>query len=181
MDFILFDIEATCWDGYHSNAIQEIIELGAVAVNRYAEITGRYTRFVRPVINQRLSQYCRDLTGISQKDVDTALPFDEVYYEFEDWADAGVDTWFVSWGPFDQKIMSDECGRYFDHESLICNHLDLRSVYTTMKDLPPRTGLMKALEYEDMDFEGEQHRALPDTLNMERLFSRYFEYWDLNT
>ena len=65
-------------------------------------------------------------------------------------------------------------------ESFISNHLDLRAAYTTMKKIPPRTGLVKALEYEDIEFEGVAHRALPDSQNMERLFSRYFDDWDLN-
>lgn len=180
MKFILFDIEATCWDGYHSNAIQEIIELGAIAVNRYGEVTDTYDQMVRPVINPRLSHYCRNLTGIEQNEADGAPTFEEVYPDFEYWVSSDVDTWHVSWGSFDLNIMNAECKRNFEKESMILNHLDLRSAYTSMKDLPPKTGLVKALEYEELEFEGSQHRALPDTENMGVLFLRYFDYWDLS-
>ncbi len=180
MKFILFDIEATCWDGYHSNPIPEIIELGTISINRFGEQTGTFDQLVRPVINSRLSYYCQNLTGIRQEDVDSAKEFEEIYDDFEDWANADVDTWFVSWGAFDPDILNEECKRNFDDVSLIANHLDLRSAYTSMKDLPARTGLAKALEYEEIDFEGNQHRAMPDTENMRVLFIRYFDYWDIS-
>lgn len=179
MNFILFDIEATCWDGYHSNAIQEIIELGAISINRYGEETDTFVQLTQPVINPRLSQYCQNLTGIQQREVDSAPVFEDVYHDFERWTVYDADTWFVSWGDFDREILNEECQRSFNGDSMIRNHLDLRSAYTIMKDLPPRLGLVKALEYEQVEFEGTQHRALPDTLNMSFIFSRYFDYWDI--
>jgi len=179
--FILFDVEATCWDGYHSNEIQEIIELGAIAVNRFGELTDKYEQMVQPVINPRLSHYCRKLTGIGQNEVDHAPVFEEVYPDFEYWVNPDVDTWFISWGSFDQDIMNDECKRNGEDRSMIRNHLDLRKSYTSKKELPPKTtGLVKALEYEELEFEGVQHRALPDTENMGVLFLRYFDYWDFS-
>ena len=129
MNFILFDIEATCWDGYHSNAIQEIIELGAISINRFGEKTDTYVQMAQPVINPHLSQYCQNLTGIQQKDVDAAPVFEEIYPEVEDWTYYDRDTWFVSWGEFDLKILNEECQRNFDHDSMIQNHLDFQSVF----------------------------------------------------
>ncbi|MBY5957023.1 exonuclease domain-containing protein [Membranicola marinus] len=180
MKFILFDLEATCWDGYHSNAIQEIIEIGALAINRYGEHMDEFDELVRPVINPRLSLYCQNLTGIQQQEVNAALDFETVYDDFETWANADVDTWFVSWGTFDPDLLREECERHLHADSLIGNYLDLRSAYTSMKDIPSRTGLVKALEYEEIDFEGTPHRALPDVLNMSDLFIRYLDSWDFS-
>ncbi|SRR5690606_6711708 len=179
MKYILFDIEATCWDGYHSNGIQEVIELGALALNHYGDVQDYFLEFVRPVINVRLSQYCRELTGIKQSEVESASNFEEVYDNFETWVEPGSDTWFVSWGDFDVRILNEECQRSMGENSMIQNHLDLRTAYATMKNVHPRISLMKALEYEEKDFEGEPHRALPDAKNMAYIFRSYFEYWKL--
>ena len=179
MRYILFDIEATCWDGYHSNGIQEVIELGSIAIDRYGDESDRFLELVRPVINARLSHYCRELTGIAQVDVDTAPVFEEVYEKFEEWARPEPDTWFVSWGDFDPKILNEECQRYWGEDSMIQNHLDLRNAYATMKSLPPKISLIKALEYEQREFEGKPHRALPDTQNMAHIFKTYFAHWRL--
>lgn len=176
MNFILFDIEATCWDGYHSNGIQEIIELGALSYDRFGEENGTFLHLVRPEINPRLSQFCRELTGITQQDVDGAAVFETVYEKFEHWVEPDLDTWFVSWGTFDQEILNEECFRAFNDASMIQNHLDLQSEYTQLNSLSPRTSLVKAVEIEEWDFDGDPHRAMPDTRNMARIFREYLEH-----
>jgi len=180
LQFILFDIEATCWDGFHSNDIQEIIELAAIRVDRFGNRQDSFESFVRPELNPQLSFYCRNLTLITQEDVDRAPDFEDVYFDFEEWSDPDPDTYFVAWGRFDYEIMDDQCARVLDENSLIQNYVDFRAQYTTMKNIYPRTGLVKALSYEGMEYEGQPHRAMPDTHNMTRLFERYFDYVDIS-
>lgn len=180
MQYILFDIEATCWDGFHSNPIQEVIELAAIRMDRFGIRQDTFQSLVQPELNPQLSFYCRNLTLIDQAAVDTAALFKEVYEDFEIWTDADPDTYFVAWGKFDYQIMEQECLRIFDESSLIDNYIDFREYYTSAKDLYPDTGLAKALQYEGMEFEGQPHRAMPDTHNMTRLFERYFDYVDIS-
>ena len=61
--------------------------------------------FVRPVINPKLSEFCRNLTGIEQTTVDAADPFPVVHDRFLAWMDGhglreGLFT-LVTDGPFD--------------------------------------------------------------------------------
>ena len=37
VNYIIFDVEATCWQG-NSNRQQEIIEIGAIKINGYGEV-----------------------------------------------------------------------------------------------------------------------------------------------
>lgn len=178
MNFILFDIEATCWDGYHSNGIQEIIEIGALSLDRFGEEIGSFGLLVSPTINPRLSQFCKELTGITQQNVEEAAVFDVAYEKFEEWVSPDLDTWFVSWGTFDWEILNEECYRAVNAASMIQNHMDLQSAYTQLKSLSPRTSLAKAVELEEWEFDGSPHRALPDTRNMARIFGAYLEYWN---
>ena len=64
MNFIIYDIEATCWRGMPPGLIQETIEIGAVKCNYYGEPLGEFSRFIRPQINPELSLFCRQLTNI---------------------------------------------------------------------------------------------------------------------
>ena len=41
--------------------------------------------FVRPVINPKLSEFCKSLTGIEQETVDKAEVFQDVLIRFESW------------------------------------------------------------------------------------------------
>ncbi|WP_236979234.1 3'-5' exonuclease [Membranihabitans maritimus] len=175
--YILFDIEATCWDGYHSNHDQEVIEIGGVKVDQFNEHISEFQSFVLPCINPELSFYCKSLTNISQEEINEAPLFEEVYDHFYEWVEPDVDTIFVSWGNFDRKILDAECERNMNEASFIQNHIDLRGQYAEMKGKKPKLGLMKALLNEGMEFDGQPHRAIPDTLNMMKIFKRYFGNW----
>ena len=47
MKYIIFDLEATCWEG-RSTFQNETIEIGAVAYNDHAEYINEFQAFIRP-------------------------------------------------------------------------------------------------------------------------------------
>ena len=85
MYFIIYDLEATCWQGKPITKTQEVIEIGAVKMDLYGEIIEAFSRFVRPVLNPVLSAYCQELTSISQIDINRADTFNNVIEDFQDW------------------------------------------------------------------------------------------------
>ncbi len=87
MIFIVYDLEATCWDGNPPSQVQEIIEIGAYKLNGYGEVMDSFSRLVKPVIHPYLSFYCRKLTGIEQDEINRASSFGKVIDDFQDWID----------------------------------------------------------------------------------------------
>ena len=85
---IVVDVEATCWKKGVFSRNKETIEIGAVllpldgAESRWAE----FQTFVRPRRHPHLSTFCRELTGITQENVDTAPTFPEALRLFLEWA-----------------------------------------------------------------------------------------------
>jgi len=64
--FFVLDFEATC-DDVRNYPNQEIIEFPIVVVDaKTFEITTEFHRYVRPVWNPKLTNFCTDLTGIQQ-------------------------------------------------------------------------------------------------------------------
>ena len=89
-NFIWFDhfidFEATCEEKNPSGYPHEIIEFPAVLVSsREKTIVDVFHSFVRPTINPKLSEFCHNLTGISQATVDDADTFEVVHERFIDW------------------------------------------------------------------------------------------------
>ncbi|XP_025016712.1 3'-5' exoribonuclease 1 [Tetranychus urticae] len=84
----VIDFEATC-DNYGgrrppNDAIMEIIEFPAFMVDtRTRSVISTFHEYVRPIINPKLSNFCTQLTGISQHMVDQADPFPKVLERFE--------------------------------------------------------------------------------------------------
>lgn len=73
--FVVIDFEATC-EKENIPHPQEIIEFPSVIVS---SITGQleacFQTYVRPTCNQVLSEFCKDLTGIQQIQVNIIYPF----------------------------------------------------------------------------------------------------------
>jgi 3'-5' exoribonuclease 1 len=75
-DSIVFDLEATCWEKGTRPERMETIEIGAVRLQAPTwETSSEFSRFIRPISEPILSDFCVSLTGISQADVDAADPF----------------------------------------------------------------------------------------------------------
>lgn len=82
------DFEATCFDipSHKRRKIQEIIEFPAVLINlKTGVIEAEFHRYVRPVEIPELSDYCKNLTGITQEMVDQAQTLQQVMEEFRGW------------------------------------------------------------------------------------------------
>lgn len=71
MNYIIFDLEATCWENDRTKQ-NEIIEIGAVKLDENLAVIGEFQTFIKPKLNPILSDFCKKLTSISQEEVDQA-------------------------------------------------------------------------------------------------------------
>ncbi|MDX1684772.1 MAG: 3'-5' exonuclease [Saprospiraceae bacterium] len=181
MHFIIFDLEATCWTEESPLLEQEIIEIGAFYVDPYAQIQDRFHSMVRPVIHPYLSPFCRQLTTIAQEEVDDAPTFDRAFKQWEDWAEEldKPDLVYCSWGSGDLDLLEHDC-HYHDLDwSWKNRHFDVKKAYNRKKRRSGKPyGLRTALKKEDIELEGQHHRALDDAYNLAKLFCRYIDEWD---
>jgi 3'-5' exoribonuclease 1 len=178
MTFIILDLEATCWQGNNMDRNQEIIELGAYRVNAYREWMDDFQSFVKPVQHPRLSSYCTDLTGITQEQVNKSKSFEHIFPLFEDWYFAQDGPQLIcTWGAKDMELIHTECARHDVDSHFLPSWINLKTQYAAMHRLPREVGLLKALEYTDLDFEGSHHRAKDDAYNTARLFLHYMDRW----
>ncbi|MCB0685020.1 MAG: exonuclease domain-containing protein [Saprospiraceae bacterium] len=178
MNFIIYDLEATCWRGAPPNNVQEIIEIGAIKVNGYGEEIGSFNQFVRPSVNTQLSVFCTELTGIEQHQVASANLFPHVIDLFWEWIEIDAsDYTLVSWGMEDQQLMRNDCRLHNLEDDWLTPHLNLKNAYRSIMKLNRPTGLLKTLEREGLDFDGRHHRAIFDAINTSKIFVKYLDEW----
>jgi len=170
MNYIVFDLEATCWD-IEKKMISEVIEIGAVRLNPKMEKTGEFQMFVQPVINPVLSPFCQKLTGIKQEQVRSAQKFPEVTRLFQEWI--GDKYWLCSWGFYDRKKMKDDCILHKMPYDWTSFHISIKHQYATLRKERP-CGIIKALRDFQWKFEGQHHRALEDARNISRIFKAVY-------
>lgn len=165
---VIFDLEATCWEGDYSPARMETIEIGAVRLDEEFRPLGEFSRLVRPLAEPELSGFCRSLTGISQEEAARAEPFPEVFPEFSRWAGPGP-LRMASWSDYDIQQLQRDCSRHgLRYPALLESHIDLRYLFAKRRSMEP-CSMTRALELLRLPPEGRPHRGLDDAKNIARI------------
>ncbi|AZC19781.1 MULTISPECIES: exonuclease domain-containing protein [Pseudomonas] len=170
--WLVIDLEATTDEGGWPVSEMEIIEIGATLVNREGREQDHFQRFVRPVRRPMLTPFCRELTHITQANIDGAAPLSEVWPLFERWLAQHrprLEGW-ASWGDYDRKQLQQEWHNQ-QLQSLLADvpHMNLKQRFAKARRLERPLGLNTALQLAGMQFNGQQHRALEDARNTARL------------
>lgn len=168
--FIIYDLEATCWRSRRPRKV-EVIEIGAVKVDENLNIIDEFCSFVKPKLHPEVSDFCTQLTSITQADVDRADRFDDVILDFEDWMrPREVRAVLMSWGEFDKRQLHNDAQLHNMELPWLRYHACLQQHYSRWKGSKNQIGLKTALELEGLSYAGTQHRAIEDARNMARLF-----------
>ena len=178
MNYIIYDLECTCWLDRPSGMEMETIEIGAVRLDEFGEWQESFNAFIRPTIHPVLSDFCRNLTSISQIDVNRAETFPRVIDDFMDFIDLeGDDYLLCSWGGFDKRQLIVECKRHDIETAWLEYHINMKDQYQKIKRFRQPIGLKKAVEREGFEFTGIPHRGISDAENTAKIFVKHLDAW----
>jgi len=169
--FVLLDLEATCWNDEQGNSkrTMEAIEIGAILTNLRGEVLDTFQTFIQPVINPMLSDFCKSLTGISQNDMSGAAAYPEGIAFFDSWFSATSALAWASWGAYDLKqLLADSEHHGVAPDFLNRPHINLKRPWRNTTKYK-RQALRAALDCHGLSFQGAPHRALDDVKNIARL------------
>lgn len=168
MNYIVFDLEATCWEHRVPMDDMEIIEIGAVRLGPDLLPRDEFSSFVRPVLKPRLSDFCINLTSIRQENIDKAEDFKAVFPRFVEWI--GLDpVTLCSWGIYDIKQIAIDCARHgFTFPESFKNHINLKTLFAERNSIKP-CGMRKALEKLGLPLDGTHHRGIDDAHNIAKI------------
>ena len=175
MKYIVFDLEATCWD-QHNKKDNETIEIGAVMINENKEIESTFEQFVKPIKYPVLSNFCKELTSINQNEVDNAPYFSEAKERFLNWINT-EEYILCSWGFYDKKQFESDCKIHSLDVNWFKNHISIKHQYTEIKQLKRGLGMKRALSNEGLELDGTHHRGIDDAKNIAKIFIKYFDKW----
>ncbi|RWS15901.1 exoribonuclease 1-like protein [Dinothrombium tinctorium] len=174
------DYEATCDKETCRDLIQEIIEFPAFLVDvRTKEIVGSFHEFVRPQVNPKLSQFCTELTGITQEMVDRADTFPVVLDRFENWfysylSESNCTSFAIATdGPWDMAhFFSRQCQlNRIAFPSYCKRWINLRKVFSSHYKTH-HFCLNQMLTHLNIEFQGRRHSGFDDALNIAHVLIR---------
>ncbi|NXK56285.1 ERI2 exoribonuclease, partial [Chauna torquata] len=187
---LVVDVEATCWRDARRRS-PEIIEFPAVLLNTSTgEIESEFHTYVQPQEHPVLSEFCTELTGITQNQVDEGVPLNICLSQFLKWIQKiqkekkilfSSDTpsnstsevkpcTFVTWTDWDLGVcLQYECKRkQLRKPSILNSWIDLKATYRAFYNRKPK-GLNGALQDLGLAFAGREHSGLDDSRNTARL------------
>ncbi len=183
MNYIVFDLEATCWErsSPENSRPNEIIEIGAVLYNDQFLPVDEYVQFIKPIAYPKLSDFCTELTSIKQSNVDGAPIFSEVVEDFKNWCGQGDNDYILcSWGFYDKKQLKSDCERHGLEHNWTRKHISLKHQYGRMTSNGKPPGMKTALKMEGFSLDGTHHRGIDDARNIAKIFIKYRELWDFS-
>ena len=179
MDYIIYDLEATCWENRPPSIPQETIEIGAYRLSGDGGFLAEFQAFVKPVLHPRLSNFCESLTQIYQDDVDRAATFATVAERFIDFIGYNDDEDYLlcSWGDFDALQLRRDCAVHRIDDDWTYPHINLKKQLQRIMRRDKPIGLANAVKTVGSYWEGEQHRALDDAKNLVKVFRAHIDEW----
>ncbi len=179
---IFVDFEATCWDKNekYKRPHAEIIEIGAVATGQNLQEIGKFSAVIRPVLEPVLSDYCKELTGLNQTDVENGIEFNRAIDLFHQWIIQYQSTKrpiLYTWGNYDIFLLKRSLRRNRTKNKDFLNIIqkeglaDLQKQFMEFTKLPSSScNLVKALQIIGENYRGTIHRSIDDAKNMIKLY-----------
>lgn len=163
------DVEATCWAGSPPpGEVSEIVEIGLTVVDLAArERVARHRILVRPARSE-VSEFCTELTGLTQHEVDQGVTFAEACRLLAAGHRAGARPW-ASWGDYDRHQFTRQCRATRTPYPFGHRHTNAKAVFTRAHGLRKRPGMAQALEIAGLPLEGRHHRGEDDAWNIAAL------------
>ena len=180
MNYIIVDFEMNPLANEYSEekklCFSEIIEIGAVIMDKDFLVLGEFKTLVKPQYNDCISKRYETLTGITTQMVQNAPEFATAYEMFVNWCESYEGDYEIyAWSDSDynQLVAEMKLKNYAKEEKLepLKHWFDFQKEYTEKLGLERILSLEKALDYAGIDFKGHMHDALCDARNTAELFA----------
>lgn len=167
MNYVVVDFEWNqCPYGRGSESHRmpfEIIEIGAVLLDENLQEIDRFSETIRPKLYKKLHHITKDLTGITQAELDRSDPFPYVLVDFMLWC--GDEFTFCTWGNTDLVELQRNL-KYHHMEDLLQGPIEYFNIQKFFKMLyepeMPSASLEYAVDYFKLSKKDGFHRAVND-------------------
>ena len=176
MNYVIMDLE---WNQSSTGQEEvskllpfEIIEIGAIKLNRDRKMVDEFSELVKPQVYHEMHRVTRKLIHLQMEQLEQGQPFTDVMEQFRDWC--GNDYIFCTWGPLDLTELQRNI-RYYHLEPLSdgpIKFLDVQKLFSiAYEDRKSRRTLEYAIDYLDIEKDIPFHRAFSDAYYTAKILS----------
>ncbi|MGH1519988.1 exonuclease domain-containing protein [Chryseobacterium sp. JK1] len=172
-EIIIVDLEATCWENERIPIGQkvDIIEIGICKLNLTSKaISQKQSIYVIPERSE-INRFCTKLTGITPQLIEEkGIYFEEACEKIRDEYNALPLTW-AGYGNFDREQIIEQCDWLGIESPFSGQYLNVMYEFKDHFRLYKSIGLKRALDYLNMDFEGNHHSGADDAYNTAKILN----------
>lgn len=163
---LVVDVESTCWAGEPPpGQMSEIIEIGLCVVDVAAlERIERRSILVRPACST-VSDYCTQLTTLTQADVDAGIPLAGACRVLADDYQSR-ERLVASFGDYDRQQFERNCAAFGIPYPFGPTHLNVNNLAAVANGWSREVGMREALKQAGLPLEGTHHRGGDDAWNI---------------
>lgn len=178
-EFLVVDIESTCWAEGQTppGMISEIIEVGYSIYDATNNVVKSHGSILVKPLESTVSEYCTNLTSITQEMVDRGVSFAEALDIMKSDLNSQGRPW-VSFGEYDRTMFTEQCRRLGFDYPFTKQHLNAKQLYAAI--MGKTQGLGAALTSLGLQFEGQQHRGGDDAHNIARMLQCFASKFKTN-
>ena len=172
---MVLDFEANCINGQRMNP-QEIIEFPFIPVrveDRKIMSDLTFHQYVKPK-HYDLTDFCTQLTGITQETVNKAKHIEDVLKDAEDFIKQTKidpkDICFITCGDFDFRCLNREATyKKIQYNNIFKRYINIKQFFNTAFGHSGRTSMVDMLNMCKLDLEGRHHSGIDDTKNIAKV------------
>lgn len=168
MNYIILDLE---WNNTYCKKkkgfLNEIIEIGAVKLNNNLQVIDTFDILIKPQLGKKLHTRVKELTNITNDDINTGIPFSQAMSNFRKWVSHEKNV-ILTWGDTDVRVLIENF-RYFNGIGFIpflSNYVNLQKYAQAFMNISKaeQIGLSAAAEKLGLNpSDYSLHRALDDS------------------
>lgn len=188
----VIDVEATCWPTpeEQGNKPNEIIEIGVAELEyKTGLVVQRASIVVKPRFSE-ISEYCAQLTGWTQQDIDAfGVDIVDAFEKFRSQFKPKKSQLWFSCGEYDRYKLSSTTpsgvgyrGLYRDmgiDESANCfdnmKHINIKTLFALKHGMSKEMGMARMIEKIGAQLEGKHHNGADDAFNIAKIVRHVFK------
>ncbi|MEO0447769.1 MAG: 3'-5' exonuclease, partial [Verrucomicrobiota bacterium] len=117
-----------------------------------------------------LTEFCKTLTSISQRDVDEAEPYPTAIAPMKEWLADIQDYDFCSWGFYDRTQFEQDSQFHGVPYPFAGPHRNVKLEFSAAMGAKKKFGVSGALRKLGIPFQGTPHRGIDDARNIARIY-----------
>lgn len=156
------------------NLDNEIIEIGAVKLDKMINKIGEFKRYIKPSVFKVINPKITQITGIKQEDLEYGVSFSEAMEEFKKFV--GDESIICSWAKDDiAEIIKNAIHHEYNNIDWLKEYIDIQEYVTKVLAHKKCLSLKNALEELKIKIdESKLHDALNDAIYTSEVFKRLF-------